>query len=46
MEFSVNACVLERCGYQREGWLRQSVMKDGKAVDEVLYAKLRDERSQ
>jgi RimJ/RimL family protein N-acetyltransferase len=35
--------VLEKCGYQREGWLRQSAMKDGKIVDEALYAKLRDE---
>src|SRR5205814_7482221 len=35
--------VLEKCGYQREGWLRQSGIKDGKLVDEALYAKLRDE---
>ena len=35
--------VLEKCGYKREGWLRQSTIKDGKAVDEALYAKLRDE---
>ena len=33
--------VLEKCDYQREGWLRRSAMKDGKLVDEALYAKLR-----
>ena len=34
--------VLEKGGYQREGWLRQSVVKDGKVVDEAFYARLRD----
>ena len=37
--------VLEKCGYQREGWLRQSTVKDGKMVDEALYAKLFDLRA-
>ena len=36
--------VLEKCGYQREGLLRQSAVKDGKMVDEVLYAKLHGDR--
>ncbi|HEV8111815.1 MAG TPA: GNAT family N-acetyltransferase [Planctomycetota bacterium] len=33
--------VLEKCGYAREGWLRQSVWKDGQLLDSALYAKLR-----
>jgi len=33
--------VLEKCGYEREGWLRQSVWKDGQLIDSALYAKLR-----
>jgi RimJ/RimL family protein N-acetyltransferase len=33
--------VLEKCGYEREGWLRQSVIKDGKLIDSVLYARIR-----
>jgi RimJ/RimL family protein N-acetyltransferase len=33
--------VLEKAGYEREGRLRQSVTKDGQAVDEVLYAIVR-----
>jgi RimJ/RimL family protein N-acetyltransferase len=44
--FSWNAAsmrVLEKCGYQREGWLRQSVVKGGKLVDQAFYAKLRDD---
>ncbi len=35
--------VLEKCGYQREGSFRQSVMKDGKTIDQALYAKLCDD---
>jgi RimJ/RimL family protein N-acetyltransferase len=34
--------VLEKCGYEREGWLRKSTIKDGKVIDQALYAKLRD----
>ncbi len=35
-------CVLEKCGFQREGVLRRSVDKDGEIIDTVLYARLRD----
>jgi ribosomal-protein-alanine N-acetyltransferase len=34
--------VLEKCGYQPEGWLRQSIIKDGKTIDQAIYAKLRN----
>src|SRR5262249_50400323 len=30
--------VLEKCGYEREGWLLKTI-KDGKAIDQALYAK-------
>ena len=33
--------VLEKCGYVREGVLRQSVFKDGQLGDSFLYARLR-----
>lgn len=33
--------VLEKSGFQREGWLRQSVTKDGETMDAALYALLR-----
>jgi RimJ/RimL family protein N-acetyltransferase len=32
--------VLEKCGFQREGVLRRSIVKDGELVDQVLYARL------
>ena len=32
--------VLEKAGYEREGYLRQSVLKDGRVIDSVLYARL------
>ena len=35
--------VLEKAGYSREGVLRQSVVKDGQILDEVLFAITRDE---
>jgi RimJ/RimL family protein N-acetyltransferase len=34
--------VLEKCGFEREGVRRKRVFKDGKIVDEVLYARVRD----
>lgn len=40
-----SARVLEKCGYQLEGRLRKAAIKDGKVVDELLYAKIRDELS-
>ena len=33
--------VLEKCGFEREGWLRRSVWKDGHLLDSALYARLR-----
>jgi RimJ/RimL family protein N-acetyltransferase len=30
--------VLEKCGFQREGLLRASISKDGRIIDQVLYA--------
>jgi RimJ/RimL family protein N-acetyltransferase len=35
--------VLEKCGFEFEGRLRRSVIKDGQILDSFLYAKLRDE---
>ena len=32
--------VLEKAGYVREGRLRKSVIKDGKVIDSVLYARI------
>jgi RimJ/RimL family protein N-acetyltransferase len=34
--------VLERAGYQLEGRLRQSAVKDGQVLDGFLYAALRE----
>ena len=36
-----SARVLEKAGYRPEGRLRKSVVKDGKLVDELLYAIVR-----
>lgn len=33
--------VLEKSGFQREGWLRQRITKDGETMDAALYALLR-----
>ena len=38
-----SARVLEKCGYRREGTLRQSAIKDGVVCDQSMYAILRDE---
>jgi RimJ/RimL family protein N-acetyltransferase len=35
--------VLEKVGYQLEGRMRQSAVKDGQIVDQLLYAMLRDD---
>jgi ribosomal-protein-alanine N-acetyltransferase len=40
---SSSARVLEKCGYLREGVLRESVEKEGVLLDSWLYAKLRRE---
>jgi RimJ/RimL family protein N-acetyltransferase len=36
-------CVLEKVGYRCEGRMRQSAIKDGRIIDQLLYAILRDE---
>lgn len=38
-----SARVLEKAGYTREGTLRQSVIKDGRLLDQWMYAILRQE---
>jgi RimJ/RimL family protein N-acetyltransferase len=40
---AASARVLEKAGYQREAVLRQSVIKDGRVLDQLVYAILRDE---
>jgi RimJ/RimL family protein N-acetyltransferase len=40
-----SARVLEKAGYRLEGTLRQSAIKDGKVVDQWIYALLREELS-
>ena len=37
-----SARVLEKAGYALEGRLRRSVLKDGKIIDQLMYAILRD----
>lgn len=34
--------VLEKCGYVREGVMRKSAIKDGRLVDRMVYARLRE----
>ncbi len=36
-----SARVLEKCGYLLEGRLRRNVIKDGRILDSLLYARLR-----
>jgi RimJ/RimL family protein N-acetyltransferase len=38
---AASARVLEKAGYTLEGRLRRSVVKDGKIIDQLLYARLR-----
>lgn len=38
---AASARVLERAGYQREGTMRRSAVKDGRVLDQHLYAALR-----
>lgn len=40
---AASARVLEKCGYRREGTLRQSAIKDGVVCDQLMYAIVRDE---
>lgn len=37
-----SARVLEKAGFQYEGRLRKSVRKDGKIIDQLLYAKIKE----
>ena len=40
---NVGSCrALEKASYVREGTMRQSAIKDGRVVDQYLYARLRD----
>ena len=34
--------VLEKAGYEREGVLRHSAVKDGRVTDQVIYSSIRD----
>lgn len=38
-----SARILEKAGYRREGTLRQSALKDGRVLDQWMYAILRQE---
>jgi [ribosomal protein S5]-alanine N-acetyltransferase len=38
-----SARVLEKCGFQLEGRLRQAIVKEGRVTDLLLYGLLRDE---
>jgi RimJ/RimL family protein N-acetyltransferase len=38
-----SARVLEKAGYTREGTLRQSAIKDGRVLDQFMYAIVRDD---
>jgi ribosomal-protein-alanine N-acetyltransferase len=40
---TASAHVLEKAGYRLEGRMRQSAIKDGQVIDQLLYAILRDE---
>lgn len=40
-----SARVLEKAGYTCEGRLRQSIVKDGRTMDSLLYAAVRDPKS-
>lgn len=40
---TASARVLEKAGFVREGRMRANVVKDGKVLDSLLYARVRDE---
>jgi RimJ/RimL family protein N-acetyltransferase len=42
---TASARVLEKTGYRCEGRMRQSAIKDGQVIDQLLYAILRDEEA-
>ncbi len=39
-----SARVLEKCGFQQEGYLRKHYLKDGRFIDARLYAVLKEEQ--
>ena len=42
---NIGSCrALEKAGYLREGHLRQSAVKDGRVIDQYLYARIREPR--
>lgn len=40
---AASAHILEKVGYRLEGRMRHSVIKDGKVLDQFIYALLREE---
>jgi RimJ/RimL family protein N-acetyltransferase len=38
-----SARVLEKAGYAFEGRMRKSVTKEGQSIDQLMYAKIREE---
>ena len=38
-----SARVLEKCGFQQEGFLRKHFLKDGRFIDAMLFALLKGE---
>lgn len=40
-----SARVLEKAGFQREGVLRSSVVKDGEILDQILFARLKSDQN-
>ena len=42
---AASARILEKSGYRLEGRLRQSVIKNGRVLDQFVYSILRDEDS-
>lgn len=38
-----SACILENCGYRLEGTLKKAVFKEGKFLDQYIYAILKEE---
>jgi RimJ/RimL family protein N-acetyltransferase len=39
-----SARVLEKAGYEFEGRLRKSVTKDGRTIDQLIYAIIREKQ--
>jgi RimJ/RimL family protein N-acetyltransferase len=40
---AASARILEKAGYRREGRMRQSVVKDGRVLDQFIYSIIRDD---